>query len=94
MIVALASPRVALSLDDGLEKDIESGHISYDPDNHAAMTTMRAAKVESIADFIGDQTIEFGPDTANNDQVSDSRATDTVYERLIAIADLNPVGEF
>ena len=49
----------------GLEKDIESGHISYDPDNHAAMTTMRAAKVESIADFIGDQTIEFGPDSGD-----------------------------
>jgi 2-oxoglutarate ferredoxin oxidoreductase subunit alpha len=49
----------------GLEKDIESGHISYDPDNHAAMTTMRAAKVESIADFVGDQTIEFGPDSGD-----------------------------
>jgi 2-oxoglutarate ferredoxin oxidoreductase subunit alpha len=49
----------------GLEKDIESGHISYNPDNHAAMTTMRAAKVESIADFIGDQAIEFGPDSGD-----------------------------
>ena len=45
----------------GLEKDIDSGHISYDPANHQAMTELRAAKVESVAHFIDDQTIELGP---------------------------------
>ncbi len=39
------------------------------------------------------ETIEFGPDT-DGDQVSDHRGTNTVYERLIAIADGNPVGQF
>ena len=45
----------------GLEKDRDSGHISYDPANHQRMTELRAAKVESVANFIGDQMIEHGP---------------------------------
>ncbi len=49
----------------GLEKDIESGHISYDPANHQRMTTLRAAKVDAVADFIGDQAIEQGPDSGD-----------------------------
>ncbi len=46
----------------GLEKDIETGHISYDPANHQAMTDLRAAKVRSVARFIPPQTVEYGPD--------------------------------
>lgn len=46
----------------GLEKDIDTGHISYDPDNHQRMTELRQAKVDSVADFIPDQTIEIGSD--------------------------------
>ncbi len=46
----------------GLEKDIDTGHISYDPDNHGRMTELRFAKVESVAEFIPDQQIEIGPD--------------------------------
>ena len=49
----------------GLEKDIDSGHISYDPDNHQRMTHMRAAKVASVADFIGDQVIDHGPESGD-----------------------------
>ena len=45
----------------GLEKDIETGDISYDAENHAAMTKMRADKVASVADFIADQSVEQGP---------------------------------
>ncbi len=33
----------------GLEKDAESGNISYDPDNHAAMVAMRAEKIARLA---------------------------------------------
>ncbi len=47
----------------GLEKDIETGHISYDPANHQAMTDLRAAKVRSVARFIPPQTVEYGPDS-------------------------------
>ena len=46
----------------GLEKDIDSGHISYDSENHQRMTDMRAAKVDSVASFIPPQEIELGPD--------------------------------
>jgi len=46
----------------GIEKDIHTGHISYDPRNHQRMTDMRAAKVESVARFIPDQAMELGPD--------------------------------
>jgi 2-oxoglutarate ferredoxin oxidoreductase subunit alpha len=46
----------------GLEKDIDSGHISYDPENHQRMTDLRAAKVDSVANFIPPQEIELGPD--------------------------------
>ncbi len=49
----------------GLEKDIDSGHISYDPANHQAMTDLRQAKVDAIADFIPDQAIELGADTGD-----------------------------
>ncbi len=49
----------------GLEKDIESGHISYDPANHQRMTDLRAAKVDAVAEFIDDQAVEQGPDSGD-----------------------------
>jgi len=44
----------------GIEKDIHTGNISYDPANHQAMTDMRSAKLASVADFIPDQRLEQG----------------------------------
>jgi 2-oxoglutarate/2-oxoacid ferredoxin oxidoreductase subunit alpha len=44
----------------GLEKDIETGDISYDAENHQKMGELRAAKIKAIADFIPDQTVEQG----------------------------------
>ncbi len=44
----------------GIEKDVDTGNISYDADNHQAMTDIRAAKVESVANFIPPQTIDQG----------------------------------
>jgi 2-oxoglutarate/2-oxoacid ferredoxin oxidoreductase subunit alpha len=44
----------------GIEKDIGTGNISYEPANHQAMTRMRQAKVAKVADFIPDQTLEQG----------------------------------
>ncbi len=49
----------------GLEKDIDSGHISYDPANHQRMTDLRAAKIDAVAAFIDDQKIEQGPDSGD-----------------------------
>jgi 2-oxoglutarate ferredoxin oxidoreductase subunit alpha len=47
----------------GLEKDIDTGNISYDADNHQRMTQLRADKVDRVADFIADQQVEIGPPT-------------------------------
>ena len=46
----------------GLEKDFETGHISYDPDNHQRMTDIRQAKVDAVAKLIPAQTMEHGSD--------------------------------
>lgn len=37
----------------GLEKDARTGNVSYDPDNHEAMTRLRAEKVERVAQEMG-----------------------------------------
>jgi 2-oxoglutarate ferredoxin oxidoreductase subunit alpha len=47
----------------GLEKDYNSGHISYSPENHERMTRVRAAKIAGIAQDIPDQRIEVGEDS-------------------------------
>lgn len=44
----------------GLERDYDSGHISYDPDNHQRMTDVRMAKVEGIANDIPPQRVARG----------------------------------
>jgi 2-oxoglutarate ferredoxin oxidoreductase subunit alpha len=44
----------------GIERSYDSGHISYDPENHQKMTDVRAAKVLGIANDIPEQTVEVG----------------------------------
>ncbi len=44
----------------GIEKDLASGNISYDPANHQAMTDLRRAKVASVTGFIAPQTVDQG----------------------------------
>jgi 2-oxoglutarate ferredoxin oxidoreductase subunit alpha len=44
----------------GLEKDFESGHISYAPDNHELMCQTRAQKIAGIADDVPEQKIDLG----------------------------------
>jgi 2-oxoglutarate/2-oxoacid ferredoxin oxidoreductase subunit alpha len=46
----------------GLEKDLTTGHISYDAENHQAMTRMRMDKVAAVARFIPEQRVELGPE--------------------------------
>jgi 2-oxoglutarate ferredoxin oxidoreductase subunit alpha len=45
----------------GIEKENETGNISYDPENHELMTKIRQAKVDNIANYIPLQTIDNGP---------------------------------
>jgi len=44
----------------GLERDYDTGHISYDPDNHQRMTEVRAAKIAGIANDIPLQSVSQG----------------------------------
>jgi 2-oxoglutarate/2-oxoacid ferredoxin oxidoreductase subunit alpha len=47
----------------GLEKQDVTGNVSYDPDNHQHMVNTRQAKVDTIANFLPEQTIDNGPAT-------------------------------
>jgi 2-oxoglutarate ferredoxin oxidoreductase subunit alpha len=44
----------------GIERHYETGHISYDPDNHQRMTEVRAAKIAGIAQDIPLQDLALG----------------------------------
>ncbi len=44
----------------GIEKQHETGNISYEPENHEFMVHMRESKVEKIADHIPLQTLDNG----------------------------------
>ena len=44
----------------GIEKQHETGNVSYDPENHEFMVKMRQAKVDKIADYIPLQRIDSG----------------------------------
>ena len=44
----------------GIEKENETGNISYDPQNHELMVKIRQEKVDKIADFIPLQLIDNG----------------------------------
>ena len=46
----------------GIERSATSGNISYDPDNHATMTELRAAKIAGIAADIPEQDVSQGED--------------------------------
>jgi 2-oxoglutarate ferredoxin oxidoreductase subunit alpha len=44
----------------GIERNFNSGEISYDPANHQRMTDTRKAKIDGIADFIPEQEVTLG----------------------------------
>lgn len=46
----------------GIEKDYDTGNISYDPENHHKMTKVRAQKILGIADDIPPQAVAAGND--------------------------------
>lgn len=47
----------------GIEKSFDTGHISYDAENHQKMTDTRFAKIQGIQNDIPKQTVESGEDT-------------------------------
>ncbi|MDP8993860.1 MAG: 2-oxoacid:acceptor oxidoreductase subunit alpha [Pseudomonadota bacterium] len=44
----------------GIEKNVGTGHIDYGPENHQAMTDIRASKVLGVADSIPEQDVCLG----------------------------------
>jgi len=44
----------------GIERSYDTGHISYDADNHHKMTKIRAAKIDGVANDIPLQDVELG----------------------------------
>ncbi len=44
----------------GIEKEVDTGHINYGSENHQAMTDLRHAKINGIADHIPEQVVEQG----------------------------------
>jgi 2-oxoglutarate ferredoxin oxidoreductase subunit alpha len=49
----------------GLEKEAETGNVSYDPANHEYMTRIREEKIEHIAHHIPEQQITSGPESGD-----------------------------
>jgi len=49
----------------GLEKQNITGNISYDPDNHELMVKLRQEKVDLVANYIPNQTIDTGADSGD-----------------------------
>ncbi len=47
----------------GIEKNFETGDISYEPENHQKMTDVRKAKIEGIANYIPEQEVALGGDS-------------------------------
>ena len=47
----------------GIERDYDSGNISYEPENHHRMTKTRAAKIDGIARSLPPQAVEQGPES-------------------------------
>ncbi|MCA6363143.1 MAG: 2-oxoacid:acceptor oxidoreductase subunit alpha [Bacteroidetes bacterium] len=46
----------------GIEKEKDTGNISYDPENHQYMVKMRAERIARIADYIPAQQLDSGPE--------------------------------
>lgn len=80
----------------GLEKAYNSGHISYDPDNHHQMTMVRKNKIEGIANDIPLQDVAQGADSGQLAVVGwgstygpISRAVENTRERGLAVSHIH-----
>ena len=84
----------------GLEKEHETGHVSYDPENHQKMTEIRAGKIQRITQDIPQTTINGAPsgdvlvvgwgstkgaiDTAANRLQAEGEAVSSVHLRYLS----------
>lgn len=74
----------------GLEKDIETGNISYEAENHQAMTHLRADKVARVADFIPDQGVEVGPAEGRLAVVGWGSTYGAIYQAVRQVSRVEP----
>jgi 2-oxoglutarate/2-oxoacid ferredoxin oxidoreductase subunit alpha len=44
----------------GIEKELDTGHINYSPANHQAMTDIRQAKINGVANHVPEQDVALG----------------------------------
>ena len=70
----------------GLEKDLRTGHISYDPANHQAMTELRAQKVASVARFIPPQRVDVGAEAGDLAVVGWGSTYGALYQAVQQVA--------
>jgi 2-oxoglutarate ferredoxin oxidoreductase subunit alpha len=70
----------------GLEKDIRTGNISYDAQNHQAMTNLRADKVAAVAKFIPPQQVEIGPEKGSIAVVGWGSTYGAIYQAVRAMS--------
>jgi len=73
----------------GIEKDFDTGHISYEPENHQRMTDMRAAKVDSVAKFVPSQTLELGAEEGELLVIGWGSTYGPIYQAVKAIRRVN-----
>jgi 2-oxoglutarate ferredoxin oxidoreductase subunit alpha len=70
----------------GIEKDVRTGNISYDAENHQAMSQLRADKVAAVARFIPPQAVEFGPSEGELVVVGWGSTYGAIYQAVRATA--------
>ena len=80
----------------GLEKSYDTGHISYDPENHQRMTDVRSGKIRGIAADIPPQMVEQGESRGRLAVVGwgstygpISRAVSNMRERGLSVAHIH-----
>ena len=75
----------------GLETDIHTGHISYAPENHQAMTNLRLEKIRRVAHFLPDEVLVQGPPEAELLVLGWGSTYGHIFE---AVQDCNKAGQF
>ncbi len=74
----------------GLEKDLRTGHISYDAANHQAMTHMRRDKVASVARYIPQQEVALGETTGRVAVVGWGSTFGSIYQAVRQVSRIDP----
>ncbi len=74
----------------GLERDADTGEVSYDPENHQRMSDLRAEKVARVADALPAQKVEVGPPSGKLAVISWGSTYGVVRE---AVEELRTEGE-